>query len=253
MFAILNVSAYRFVPIDAPDALRDALFEQAHALGLLGTILLAGEGINLFLAGPEAAVREFLDALRADPRFAGLRAKESWSERAPFRHLRVKVKREIIRMNRPAVQPAAGRAPALAPATLKQWLDQGHDDGGRPVVMLDTRNGFEVDHGTFDGALDWRLDRFSDFPGALEQHAAALAGKTVVSFCTGGIRCEKAALLLREAGLPHAWQLEGGILQYFEETGGAHFHGQCFVFDEREALDATLAATAGAAPGKGAP
>ena len=146
-------------------------------------------------------------------------------------------------MNHPAIRPQAGRAPAVDAATLRRWLDQGHDDAGRPVVTLDTRNAFEVDYGTFNGAIDWRLGKFSDFPAAVQAHRRELEGKTVVSFCTGGIRCEKAAIYLREAGLSEVWQLEGGILRYFEEAGGAHFRGQCFVFDERQALDADLAAT----------
>ncbi len=240
MNSILNVSACRFVTLDDPQALRGALAQQAAALGLLGTILLACEGINLFLAGPPDAVRTFLRQLRADTRFAGLQARESWSAEPPFRKLRVKVKREIIRMNHPAIQPAAGRAPAVDSLTVKRWLDQGHDDEGRPVVTLDTRNAFEVDHGTFVGAIDWRLNKFSEFPGALQAHRSELEGKTVVSSCTGGIRCEKAAILMREAGLDSVWQLDGGILRYFEDTGGAHFRGNCFVFDEREALDPDL-------------
>ena len=155
----------------------------------------------------------------------------------------VKVKREIIRMNHPTIQPAAGRAPAVAPATVRRWLDQGHDDQGRPVVTLDTRNAFEVDHGSFAGAIDWRIGKFTEFPEALKQHLHELQGKTVVSFCTGGIRCEKAALLMREQGLEQVYQLEGGILKYFEETDGAHYQGNCFVFDEREALAPDLSAT----------
>jgi UPF0176 protein len=240
VFSVLNISAYRFVTIDDADALRGKLLGQASSLGLLGTVLLAQEGINLFLAGPSEAVHEFLAQLRADPRFSGLEAKESWSAEQPFRKLLVKVKSEIIRMNHPAIQPAQGRAPAVDAATARRWLDQGHDDEGRPVVTLDTRNAFEVDHGTFEGAIDWRLKKFSEFPAALDAHKAELEGKTVVSFCTGGIRCEKAAIYMREAGLDHVWQLDGGILKYFEETGGAHFKGNCFVFDEREALDPEL-------------
>jgi UPF0176 protein len=246
--SILNISAYRFVPLPDAPALRDALHERAAALGLRGTILLAAEGINLFLAGGEPEVRAFLATLREDARLAGLEAKESWSQEVPFRHLRVKVKREIIRMNHPAIQPAAGRAPAVDAHTLKRWLDQGHDDAGRPVVMLDTRNAFEVQVGTFDNALDWGLRKFSDFPAKLEEHAQELRDRTVVSFCTGGIRCEKAALVMREAGLANVWQLDGGILKYFEETGGAHFHGKCFVFDAREALDVGLCTTDGQPP-----
>lgn len=239
---VLNIAAYRFVGIEDPPALRERILAQAHSLGLRGTVLLAAEGINFCLAGLPGPVESFLGALQADPRFADLQAKRSWSGEQPFRKLLVKVKPEIIRMNHPAIQPAQGRAPAVDAATARRWLDQGHDDEGRPVVTLDTRNAFEVDHGTFEGAIDWRLARFSDFPAALDAHRAQLEGKTVVSFCTGGIRCEKAALYMREAGLHHVWQLDGGILKYFEETGGAHYRGGCFVFDEREALDPGLKA-----------
>jgi len=237
---VLNVSGYCFAPVADPQGLRELLHAQAAARSLKGTILLAPEGINLFLAGSPAAVDEFLAVIRAQPGFGGFEAKRSVSAGLPFRRLKVKVKREIIRMDQPAIAPHAGRAPAVDATTLRRWLDQGHDDAGRPVVLLDTRNGFEVDHGTFDGALDWRLRKFSDFPAALQQHRAELEGRTVVSFCTGGIRCEKAALAMRQAGLPHVLQLEGGILNYFEEAGGAHFHGTCFVFDERQVLDADL-------------
>jgi UPF0176 protein len=237
---VLNISAYRFVALDDPQPLRERLLREAGELGLLGTILLAPEGINLFVAGVPEAIRAFLELLRADPRFAGLNTKESWSGELPFRKLLVKVKREIIRMNQPAIQPSEGRAPAIGALALKRWLDQGHDDEGRPVVMLDTRNAFEVDHGTFEGALDWRLTKFSEFPRALDAHKGEFEGKTMVSFCTGGIRCEKAAIYMGGAGLEHVWQLEGGILQYFEETGGTHFRGECFVFDERVALDSNL-------------
>jgi UPF0176 protein len=237
---VLNVSAYKFVPLPDAAALREPLLLRARALELKGTILLAEEGINLFVAGAPDGVRALLAHLRGDPRLADLQAKESWSAEVPFGRMLVKHKREIIRMNHPAIQPQQGRAPALDAPTLKRWLDQGHDDAGRPLVMLDTRNGFEVDYGTFAGARDWRLHKFSDFPAALAAHLGELQGKAVVSFCTGGIRCEKAALVMREAGLADVWQLEGGILKYFEETGGAHFNGTCFVFDGREALDPDL-------------
>jgi UPF0176 protein len=238
--AVLNAAAYCFAEIDDPHVLFSRLSQQAAGLGLRGTILLAPEGINLFLAGEPQGVRSFLASLRADPRFAALHAKESWSASQPFRRLRVKVKREIIRMDHPAIRPAVGRAPALPAATLRRWLDQGHDDAGRPVVLLDTRNAFEVDAGAFDGAVDWRITKFTEFPQAFEAHREELEGKTVVSYCTGGIRCEKAALYMRERGLDHVWQLDGGILQYFEDAGGTHFHGRCFVFDGREALDERL-------------
>lgn len=239
---ILNVAAYLFVPLNDRETLQPRLLAAAQARSLAGTILLAEEGINLFLAGEPAPLRAFLDELRSDPRFAMLEVKESWSEQLPFRRLLVKLKREIIRMNHPAIQPATGRAPAVDAATLKRWLDQGHDDAGRPVALLDTRNAFEVDYGTFEGAMDWRIGKFTEFPQAVQDHRAELEGKTVVSFCTGGIRCEKAAIYMRELGLENVLQLEGGILKYFEEVGGAHYRGDCFVFDEREALAPDLSA-----------
>ncbi|RYF81100.1 MAG: sulfurtransferase [Comamonadaceae bacterium] len=239
---VLNISAYLFVPLNDREALRPLLFESAQAQGLQGTVLLAEEGINLFLAGPPEGVRAFVAELRSDPRFAALEPKESWSEHQPFRRLLVKLKREIIRMNHPTIRPSAGRAPAVDAPTLKRWLDQGHDDAGKPVALLDTRNAFEVDYGTFDQAIDWRIDKFTEFPQAVLDRRAELEGKTVVSFCTGGIRCEKAAIYMHDLGLTNVLQLEGGILKYFEEVGGAHYHGDCFVFDGREALAPDLSA-----------
>ncbi len=215
------------------------LRERAVERSLRGTILLAEEGINLFLAGAADDVRAFVDELRLDVRFTALTTKESWSAHQPFRRMLVKVKREIIRMDRPLIRPSAHRAPAVAPATLRRWLDAGTDDEGRPVVLLDTRNAFEVDHGSFRGAIDWRIERFTQFPDAALAHGDDLQGKTVVSYCTGGIRCEKAALVLREQGID-AVQLDGGILGYFEAVGADHWTGECFVFDERETLGPDL-------------
>ena len=240
MNTILNISAYKFVPLPDAPALRDTLLARALAWQLKGTVLLAFEGINLFLAGPAESVRGFVSQLQADERFADVAPKESWSATQPFKKMLVKVKNEIIRMDHPAIIPAAGRAPAVSTATLRRWLEAGVDDEGRAVVTLDTRNDFEVDHGTFDGAIDWRITKFTEFPQALLDHKAELEDKTVVSFCTGGIRCEKAAILMREAGLQHVFQLEGGILKYFEETDGAYYHGSCFVFDERRTLGSDL-------------
>lgn len=236
----LNIAAYKFVVLEDLTELQAVVREAVQTRGIKGTVLLAEEGINLFLAGGSSEIHDFLAWLRLDQRFQDLEVKESWSHAQPFRKLRVLIKPEIIRMNHPAIQPSAGRAPVVDAATLKRWLDTGHDDEGRPVVTLDTRNAFEVDVGTFSHAIDWRINKFTEFPQALLQHRAELEGKTVVSFCTGGIRCEKAALFMREAGVDHVYQLDGGILNYFEESGHAHFDGACFVFDERRALDPAL-------------
>jgi UPF0176 protein len=254
---VLNIAAYKFVTLDDVQDLREPMLAAAEALGLKGKVLLAPEGINLFLAGPADAVRAYVLGLRRDPRLADLPVKESWSSEVPFKRMLVKVKGEIIRMNHPMVRPdRAPRAPAVDPLTLKRWLDQGCDDAGRPVVMLDTRNAFEVDLGKFAGAVDWRIGKFSDFPQALQAHAAELAGKTVVSYCTGGIRCEKAAMVMAQLGAGagdasyQTFQLDGGILNYLEKVAAAdpgatkpHWQGECFVFDHRVALDEQLSAS----------
>ncbi len=241
MESVSIVAAYRFVELDDCALLRQPWLARAQQLALKGTLLLAPEGINFNLAGSAANIGRWLAFLNEDRRFQGLELKQHTAQVVPFKRLLVKVKREIIRMNEQGIRPQAGRAPAVDAATLARWLAVGHCDAGRPVVMLDTRNGFEVDAGAFEGALDWRLQKFSDFPAAAQAHRSELAGKTVVSYCTGGIRCEKAALWMHDAGIEHVVQLDGGILRYFEDAPGApHWRGRCFVFDEREALDEQL-------------
>jgi UPF0176 protein len=237
---ILNIAAYHFVHVDAPEALAAWVRERADALSLRGTVLVAGEGINLFLAGDESAVHDFLGDLRSDGRFADIVAKFSRSAAQPFARLKVKLKPEIISFRRDGVSPLQRRAPAVEPATLARWLRQGHDDAGKRVVMLDTRNAQEVQYGTFAGALTLPIAKFTELPQALAPHREALADATVVSFCTGGIRCEKAALWMREDGMDNVLQLDGGILAYFEQVGAHGYDGHCFVFDDRVALDPQL-------------
>lgn len=233
---IVNIAAYHFVAVDAPQALIDRLQPRAEALDLRGTVLVAPEGINLFLAGGGAGIDAFLGELRSDPRFAAIVVKYSYSETAPFARLKFKLKPEIITFRRDHADPSKDRAPAVAPTDLARWIAQGCDDAGRRLVLLDTRNREEVRFGSFAGALTLPIDRFTDLPAAVAEQAPALADAAVVSFCTGGIRCEKAALWLRENGLPQVLQLDGGILGYFEQVGGFGYEGGCFVFDERVAL-----------------
>jgi len=240
MKSILNIAAYLFVSLDGLPELRAKMLDECNTRELKGTILLTGEGINLFLAGKTDALRGFLDWLRADPRFAPIQAKESWSDEQPFKKMLIKLKNEIIRMNHPAIRPEEGRANFISPKKLQEWLDRGTDDLGRPVVMVDTRNAFEVEYGTFENALHFNIEKFTEFPAAIAAHKETLMDKTLVSFCTGGIRCEKSGLYMREIGMQHSYQLEGGILKYFEEVGQAHYQGSCFVFDEREALEPDL-------------
>ena len=240
--AHVNIAAYKFVSLDNTEAMRPQFQALCKELALKGTILLTPEGINLFLSGPRTQIDRFLAWLRSDARLADLEVKESYSEEQSHKRMLVKLKSEIITMRMPLIQPEQGRAPAVQPATLKRWLDQGFDDAGKPVVMLDTRNAFEVDVGTFDNTIDYRIDKFSEFPDVIAAHRAELEGKTLVTFCTGGIRCEKAAIHMKNIGFDSVYQLDGGILKYFEEVGGAHYSGDCFVFDYRTALNPQLEA-----------
>jgi UPF0176 protein len=236
----LNISTYRFCELSELDALRDQILQACLEKDLKGTILIAEEGINMFLAGEEVQIREFLTWLNQFAPLADLVTKDSWSEYQPFKKMLVKVKDEIIRMNHPTIQAYKKRAPSVSSQQLKKWLKSGYDDQGKPIVLLDTRNTFEVEYGTFQNAIHFDLEKFSDFPQALAEQLDLLKDKTVVSFCTGGIRCEKANLLMQEQGLHKTFQLDGGILQYFAEVGQDFYEGGCFVFDDRIALDPEL-------------
>jgi len=244
---IANISAYQFVALPEFASWRAPVKQYCLDLQLKGTVLLSPEGINLFLAGPRAAIDDFLHWLTTDRLFSGsfaeLSPKLSFSAEQPFKRMLVKLKREIITMRHPTIRPMARRAPAVTPPELKQWLDQGHDEEGRPVVLLDTRNEFEVQLGSFVDAHQLHIGHFGEFPQAVAAAAPLLRDKRVVTFCTGGIRCEKAALFMANAGIEHVVQLDGGILKYFEEVGGAHWKGECFVFDQRVALDPALRET----------
>jgi len=239
----VNIAAYKFITLDALEDLRPQYQEITTRLSLKGTILLTPEGINMFLSGTRAHIDEFLAWVRGDARLADLEVKESLSVEQSHKRMLVKIKAEIITMRMPLIKPEEGRAPFVEAQTLKRWLDQGHDDNGKPVVMVDTRNDFEVDVGTFDRTVDYRIKKFTEFPEVIAAHKDDFAGKTVVTFCTGGIRCEKAAIHMQNIGYDNVYQLEGGILKYFEEVGGAHYTGDCFVFDYRTALNPQLQPT----------
>ncbi|MBS1963962.1 MAG: hypothetical protein JST04_17250 [Bdellovibrionales bacterium] len=236
MGPILNVSFYRFTRLDDLARLRERVKARAAEAGLKGTILLAEEGINGFLAGSPERLRSYLSWLFAEvPGLAGLEPKESFSADIPFTRLLVKLKREIITMGRPEVNPATKTGRNLPARELKRWYDEKKD-----FVIVDTRNVYEIAQGAFAGAIHYDIETFREFPEKLADEAAKLRDKTVVMYCTGGIRCEKATALAMDLGIRDVFQLEGGILKYFEETGGAHYEGDCFVFDHRTAVDPSL-------------
>jgi UPF0176 protein len=236
--AVLNAAAYKFMPLDNLPARRERLKSRCVELGLRGTILLSPEGINLFLAGEEGAIEQLLDHLQADPAIGPLELKRSWSTKQPFRRMLVRLKREIIAFGVEGIDPARAPSPKLPPQELKRWLDEG-----RPVTLLDVRNDYEVRLGTFAGAEAIGVDHFRDFPAAADERLAPRRDEPIVMFCTGGIRCEKAGPYLEQLGFGEVYQLEGGILKYFEECGGEHYLGDCFVFDHRTALGPDLEPT----------
>jgi UPF0176 protein len=241
--SFVNIAAYKFISLDKLEEMRPQYQDLCSELELKGTILLTPEGINMFLSGSRDNIDRYLAWVRSDARLADLEWKESYSAEQSHKRMLVKIKKEIITMRMPLIKPELGRAPAVSPTTLKRWLDQGHDDNGKPVVMMETRNAFEVDVGTFNNTLDYRIDKFTEFPEVAAKHKDELADKTVVTFCTGGIRCEKAAIHMQNIGYQNVYQLEGGILKYFEEVGGDHYTGDCFVFDYRTALNPKLEPT----------
>lgn len=233
---VLNVAAYKFVALDDLESLRRTLKKEAEDRDLRGTILLSTEGINLFIAGEESRVGSFLDFLREMPPFRDLETKKSYSEKVPFRRMLVRLKKEIIPCGLPEIQPETVTSPKLKAKELKRWLDEG-----RPVRLLDVRNVYEVDLGTFAGAEQLDLDHFRDFGDKIKSYPKT--DEPIVMFCTGGIRCEKAGPVMEQAGYENVYQLDGGILKYFEECGGDHYDGSCFVFDGRVALDPELKPT----------
>lgn len=247
---IVNIAAYKFIEIEKLTSWSALLKAKCLETELKGTIILAREGINLVLAGTRDSIDNTLAYLASEEfenKFQNLDIKESFSDRQPFRKMVVRIEDELISMRIPGINPQDKRAPAVAPETLATWLERGHDDEGRQVVMLDTRNDYEYDIGTFSGALRLNIESFHKFPDALEKVASneenALKDKTIVTFCTGGIRCEKAVIYMKNNDYDNVYQLDGGILKYLELTDAEHWKGECFVFDDRVALDKDLVET----------
>lgn len=233
----ISIAGYKFVSTSIIDLLkiRDQLKEKALQLEIKGTILLSTEGINAFVAGYSSAIEAYQQFIASFPEFADLHFKKSESEQLPFARMLVRIKNEIISMGREDVKPEQKTAPYIDPETLKQWYDEQRD-----FVILDTRNDYEVAVGTFDNALDLNIENFRQFPDAVKLLPSKIKKKPIVTFCTGGIRCEKAAEYMQQQGFTEVYQLQGGILNYFEKIGSAHYQGECFVFDKRLTVDAAL-------------
>ena len=233
--AVTNISTYRFAPLTGLKELREELQSSCKAWELKGTILLSTEGVNLFVAGAAESIDKLLGKLRSVPGLEDLTPKVSLSETQPFNRMLVRLKKEIISFGVEAVRPADYTSPKIAAKELKRWLDEG-----KPVTLLDTRNDYEVKLGTFKGAIDPDIKTFRGFPDAVRKLPEEMKDQPVVMFCTGGIRCEKAGPFMEMEGFKDIYQLDGGILKYFEECGGDHYDGDCFVFDQRVGVDPAL-------------
>jgi UPF0176 protein len=227
---VFTVAAlYQFAPFDDPAALRQPLLNLCEKQGICGTILLAGEGINGTIAGSAKGIAAVIAHVRAIAGCADLDVKYSHAAAQPFQRMKVRLKREIVTLKVPGIDPARDVGTYVDPADWNAVVDDPD------TVVIDTRNGFEVGYGSFAGAIDPGTRSFSEFPSWWRANADQFAGKRIAMFCTGGIRCEKSTAFLRAEGIENVVHLKGGILNYLEHIPqtDSRWHGSCFVFDER--------------------
>lgn len=225
----LVAALYKFVQLDDFESIQQPLLEKCRAEDVFGTILLAREGINGTIAGPETGIHNVLAYIRSDPRIGAIEHKESWAEEMPFLRIRVRLKNEIVTMGVPTVNPNVTVGTYVEP---KDWNALISDPD---VVVVDTRNDYEVEIGSFKRAVDPKTTSFREFPKWAADNGLLSGKKKVAMFCTGGIRCEKSTAFLREQGVEDVFHLKGGILKYLETVPeqDSLWEGQCFVFDQR--------------------
>tara|TARA_B110000008_G_scaffold18653_1_gene17262 strand:- start:332 stop:1162 length:831 start_codon:yes stop_codon:yes gene_type:complete len=235
---IANITGYKFIPIKDELVLQETILQRSTNLNLKGTVLISRKGINFSVSGTKNNIDKFLLFIRSDSRFADVDVKITYNEYQPFRKMLVRIKKEIISMGIEEIDPFKFTGQKISPKELNKKLNNNEN-----IVLLDTRNEYEVRLGTFKNAIDLNLDSFRDFPKEIEKLRKKLNGKEVVMFCTGGIRCEKASALMLKNGFENIQQIDGGVINYFKETGGRHWNGDCFVFDDRVALDKDLLET----------
>ncbi|MDA8963795.1 rhodanese-like domain-containing protein [Acidimicrobiia bacterium] len=235
---IANITGYKFIPIKDELVLQETILQRSTNLNLKGTVLISRKGINFSVSGTKNNIDKFLLFIRSDTRFADVDVKITYNAYQPFRKMLVRIKKEIISMGIEEIDPFKFTGQKISPKELNKKLNNNEN-----IVLLDTRNEYEVRLGTFKNAIDLNLDSFRDFPKEIEKLRKKLNGKEVVMFCTGGIRCEKASALMLKNGFENIQQVDGGVINYFKETGGRHWNGDCFVFDDRVALDKDLLET----------
>ena len=233
----VNIAGYKFIKISDKENLQLKFREFCLDYSLLGTILLSSEGINFFLSGHNDNIASFLEFLDKDERFRSIPIKQSFSENSAFRKMNVRLKKEIISMGKEEINPSIKTGEKISPQKFRDWLEENKD-----IIILDTRNDYEIRLGSFEKSVNLNLSTFRGFPEAIS-NSSLDRQKTVVMFCTGGIRCEKASAEMINQGFKDVRQLDGGILGYFESVGGQYWSGDCFVFDRRVALDSSLSET----------
>ena len=231
----VNIAGYKFQPLEDAADLISLYQNKCDELKLKGTMLISKNGINFSLAGTNQAIDKIIFFIEQDIRFLNIPLKVTYSKEQPFRKMKVRLKKEIISLGRKDINPLKLSGEKISPRDLKQLLDSKEE-----VLVLDTRNEYETRVGKFENAIDLNLDTFRHFPNAIKSLPEEYKDKQIVMYCTGGIRCEKASAVMMKAGFADVKQLEGGVLDYFKETGGAYWEGDCFVFDERVALDKEL-------------
>ena len=231
----LNIAGYKFEQIDSLDTLIPEFQKKCDELELRGSVYLSPRGINFSISGTEENIEKYINFMESDSRFLNIPLKRTYSETQPFRRMKVRLKKEIISLGRDDINPRELTGEYVTPQELLNMYENNDD-----VEVLDTRNEYETRVGLFENAVDLQLDTFRDFPKAIEQLPEEYKDKQIVMYCTGGIRCEKASAVMLKAGFTDVKQLEGGVLDYFKETGGKYWNGDCFVFDERVALDKDL-------------
>jgi len=230
---MLTVAAlYHFARLPDPESRQGPLLNLCQAHGLCGTLLLAPEGVNGTIAGARTGIGAVLAHIRAWPGFEGLEWKESAAETPPFARMKVRLKREIVTMGQPDVDPTAAVGRYVAPQDWNALIE------APDVAVIDTRNDYEVQIGTFRGAVDPQTKSFRDFPAWWAENAHRFQGKRIAMFCTGGIRCEKSTNFLISQGVDEVYHLQGGILKYLEDVPEeqSRWQGECFVFDQRVSL-----------------
>jgi UPF0176 protein len=237
MNSLVVAAVYKFVKLSDCAAMREPLLARCDALGITGTLLLAEEGINGTIAGTRSGIDQILAYLRSDPRLADLEHKESAADQPPFYRMKVKLKKEIVTMGVTGIDPTEQAGQYVKP---EDWNALINDPD---VLLIDTRNDYEVEVGTFKGALDPRITTFREFPEYVKKNIDPQRQPRVAMFCTGGIRCEKASAYMLQQGFSEVYHLQGGILKYLENVPAEQslWQGECFVFDQRVAVGQGLA------------